>query len=177
MKFAIVCALLAGSAVAHPAMIQPAMAQQSPSREDIIKDLTLKPKGATRGISVEREGETGERNGVVDLYVNFDYNSAQLRADSYTTLNTLAEAFAAPELASARFMVAGHTDSSGQDAYNLALSERRAEAVAAYLVGARGIDRSRLTVTGKGEQEPLDKANPGGAINRRVEIRNLGGGQ
>jgi OmpA-OmpF porin, OOP family len=168
MRIAIACVVLAGLIGAHTAA-----AQQNPTREEIIKGLSSKPKGPMRGLAVEEEGQTGDRAGVIDLYVQFDYNSAQLTPESYTTLNTLAEAFGAPELASAAFIVAGHTDSRGQDAYNLALSERRAQSVANYLVGAKGIDKSRLTIVGKGENEPLDKANTEAAVNRRVEIRNL----
>ncbi len=74
-----------------------------------------------------------------------------------------------PELA---IVIEGHTDSVGDDAYNLDLSERRAGAVVAYLV-ENGIDASRLQAAGKGETEPVaDNATPEGRQqNRRVVVR------
>jgi outer membrane protein OmpA-like peptidoglycan-associated protein len=68
-------------------------------------------------------------------------------------------------------MIEGHTDSVGSDAYNQGLSQRRADAVKAYLV-AQGIDGTRLTASGKGEGSPI--SNNGSATgrqqNRRVEV-------
>lgn len=67
--------------------------------------------------------------------------------------------------------VIGHTDSDGTEEYNLALSERRAGAVADWLA-SRGVDRSRLVVSGRGESEPVapnDSATHK-AANRRVTV-------
>lgn len=68
--------------------------------------------------------------------------------------------------------VMGHTDSTGSDAYNLELSQRRAEAVANYLA-LRGVTRSRIATMGYGEQYPVasNDTAEGRALNRRVEIR------
>lgn len=73
-----------------------------------------------------------------------------------------------PEL---RVQVIGHTDSVGADAYNQGLSERRAQAVARYLE-RNGITNNRITVSGKGESEPVadNSTNEGRAQNRRVEF-------
>jgi outer membrane protein OmpA-like peptidoglycan-associated protein len=68
--------------------------------------------------------------------------------------------------------VMGHTDSTGSDAYNLDLSKRRAESVAAYLT-MKGVSRARLETTGYGEAYPVadNTTVDGRAKNRRVEIR------
>ncbi|WP_423762235.1 OmpA family protein [Burkholderia sp. NLJ2] len=68
--------------------------------------------------------------------------------------------------------VTGFTDTVGSDDYNLALSQRRAESVAAYLK-AHGLKTDKLTVTGRGKADPVaSNATPEGrASNRRVEIR------
>ncbi|WP_241294334.1 OmpA family protein, partial [Burkholderia stabilis] len=68
--------------------------------------------------------------------------------------------------------VTGFTDSVGSDDYNLALSKRRAESVAAYLK-AHGLKTDSMTVTGRGKADPVaSNATPEGrASNRRVEIR------
>ncbi|HEX9085669.1 MAG TPA: OmpA family protein, partial [Gemmatimonadaceae bacterium] len=61
--------------------------------------------------------------------------------------------------------------SKGDDAYNQSLSVRRANAAAAYLA-AQGVDRTRLSATGKGESEPIatNDTDAGQAQNRRVEV-------
>jgi len=66
--------------------------------------------------------------------------------------------------------IEGHTDNVGKDAYNKKLSQRRADAVKAYLV-KKGIDANRLTAIGYGEEKPIaDNATKAGkAENRRVE--------
>ena len=67
--------------------------------------------------------------------------------------------------------VAGHTDSVGTDAYNQALSERRANSVAAYL-GRKGVMQQRMIMVGAGETRPVasNDTDAGRAQNRRVEI-------
>ena len=69
----------------------------------------------------------------------------------------------------------GHTDSVGTDAYNQKLSERRAEAVKAYLVSL-GVPKSRIYTEGKGESMPAadNKTAQGRAKNRRVEVEVVG---
>lgn len=67
--------------------------------------------------------------------------------------------------------VGGHTDSDGDDKKNQTLSQGRAEAVVAYLVG-RGVDRARFTAVGYGESKPIDtnQTTVGKSKNRRVEL-------
>ncbi len=73
--------------------------------------------------------------------------------------------------------IEGHTDSDGEDAYNLELSQRRAAAVKSYLVQAFDIDAVRLEAEGFGETVPAaDNATPEGKQqNRRVELVKIGG--
>ncbi|MNW14674.1 Outer membrane porin F precursor [compost metagenome] len=67
--------------------------------------------------------------------------------------------------------VIGHTDSQGSDAYNQALSERRASSVAEYLI-SQGLAPSKVTSQGRGESEPIadNETDAGRAQNRRVEL-------
>ncbi|UUZ57334.1 OmpA family protein [Massilia sp. H-1] len=69
----------------------------------------------------------------------------------------------------------GHTDAKGSDAYNQALSLRRAEAVKAYLV-SKGVAASRVYTEGKGEGQPVadNKTDAGRAENRRVTVEVVG---
>ena len=89
-------------------------------------------------------------------------------------LDRLGKVMTAPGAGRTRFRIVGHTDASGGDTVNQPLSERRAEAVRAYLIERHGVAPERLEATGMGAREPLDPADPRAAGNRRVEIVNLG---
>ena len=101
--------------------------------------------------------------------LQFDVDSADMTDGSEATLApvvTLLRDY--PQIS---IEITGHTCWLGSDEYNLALSEKRADAVADYLVG-RGIDAKRLFVKGAGESEPLESnlTEAGRRSNRRVEI-------
>ena len=83
-------------------------------------------------------------------------------------MRAFAEAMRRPQLVSMRFRIEGHTDSAGGRAMNLPLSQRRAQAVADYLV-AQGIAQSRLEVQGFGFDRPLPGTPASSGRNRRVE--------
>lgn len=101
--------------------------------------------------------------------VQFESSAATIKATSFALLDQLAEV--ARTCPAARFEIAGHTDSSGGAAANKRLSESRASAVQEYL-SDRGIDSSRLSSAGYGEEQPkVSNDTPAGrAQNRRVEL-------
>jgi outer membrane protein OmpA-like peptidoglycan-associated protein len=104
--------------------------------------------------------------------VNFEFNKATLTRDSEIILGRALSALnASPDL---RVLIVGHTDHVGSAAYNRDLSLRRANSVKSWLVN-RGISAKRLTVAGKGEDEPIDtnETEAGRSNNRRVEFRVL----
>ena len=100
----------------------------------------------------------------------FDVNSDRIRPESTPALTEILTTLT--EHADLRLVIEGHTDSSGDDAQNLALSERRAGSVVAYLT-QQGIAAARLSAEGKGETTPTaDNATvEGRQQNRRVVIR------
>ena len=102
--------------------------------------------------------------------VNFEFDSAKLTSDSIAKLDTAVAIL--KRNADDKIEIAGHTDSQGNDAYNMGLSERRAQAVADYLV-AHGANASNLAVKGYGETQPVadNATKEGRAANRRVELR------
>ena len=109
---------------------------------------------------------------IVTHGINFDYNKAIIRPESMGTLNMIVQVMKEnPDL---KFEVGGHTDSDGDDNYNLQLSQQRAAAVRTQLVNL-GIDASRLTAKGYGESKPITDNNTpeGKANNRRVEFVKL----
>jgi outer membrane protein OmpA-like peptidoglycan-associated protein len=101
--------------------------------------------------------------------VLFDFDSAKIRPDAERTLAEVAEVVKSYKARPVR--VEGHTDSVASDDYNLKLSERRAEAVRAWLAG-RGADKARLTTKGHGEGRPVadNGTAEGRQKNRRVEV-------
>jgi OOP family OmpA-OmpF porin len=111
--------------------------------------------GCTRKGSITLEG------------VTFEFNSAVLTPDSRTVLDTVATDLKKyPRL---RIELQGHTDSAGADAYNLKLSQQRADSVRTYLVD-QGVPDTRLVARGYGESQPIEdnKTEAGRALNRRV---------
>jgi len=110
--------------------------------------------------------------GKLDVAVLFAYNSDQLLPESIPILTKLGQALASDELKAGKFLINGHTDARGGRGYNLALSQRRALAVRAFLIKNFGIDAARLTAIGFGQEHPRNLQDPFAAENRRVQIVN-----
>ncbi len=110
----------------------------------------------------------------IALDIRFATGSDHLTDDARDTIGRIGAALKSSQLSNFRFRVEGHTDSTGNPAANLTLSQRRAEAVKAYLVSNEGVEASRLETVGKGSSEPLDTEHPASGVNRRVQIVNLG---
>ena len=102
--------------------------------------------------------------------VRFKLNSAELTDEDKATLDEVAETLTRLKFVSGT--VVGHTDSSGSEEYNQALSERRAQSVATYLEG-KGIATGRLAASGAGESDPIadNSTAEGRAQNRRVVLK------
>jgi outer membrane protein OmpA-like peptidoglycan-associated protein len=132
---------------------------------------------AVEKLKSELGATESDRGTVVSLPgdVTFDFDKATIRTDAQPTLDRLAQLIAAG--GGGDIAIEGHTDAKGDDAYNKRLSEQRAEAVKAYLVG-KGVDAARLKSIGLGELRPVapniktdgtdDEA--GRQKNRRVEV-------
>ena len=104
--------------------------------------------------------------------VNFKFDSSAIEPASVTILDQAVAALAKVDVA---VRIEGHTDSTGTDAYNQKLSERRALAVHAYMT-AHGVAAARLSTVGRGESQPVasnDNAD-GRFQNRRVEFHVAG---
>ena len=109
----------------------------------------------------------------IDLEINFDYNSADISAKSLASVQALGRALSNPELKGSTFVVAGHTDAAGGEAYNQDLSERRADSIKRYLVGKFGIAGTDLVTVGYGKTKLKDPVNPLAEVNRRVQVANM----
>lgn len=100
----------------------------------------------------------------------FEFNSTKIAEDNYAGLNVVADFLKENENITVR--VEGHTDSVGTKAYNQGLSERRANAVADYLI-AKGVSVNQVSTKGYGFSKPVasNKTAAGRAKNRRTELK------
>ncbi|MCH8070990.1 MAG: OmpA family protein [Proteobacteria bacterium] len=119
------------------------------------------------GVSVTRIGDNITLN--MPGNVTFATNSSDLSPAFFDVLSSVSKVLA--EFDQTVVEVAGHTDSSGSEAYNQSLSERRASSVAHYLQ-SQGIINERLLTVGLGESMPVadNSLSSGKQLNRRVEI-------
>ncbi len=153
-------------ATAHP--------EVSSSEEDrIIEELAGK---ALRGLSRPeraRLADSVENRPKIDLEINFGFNAADTSPAVRPILTELGRAMTSPELAGAKFLVAGHTDAKGGDAYNQKLSEKRAKAVKQFLTANFGLKEDQLVVVGYGEERLKNAEQPFADENRRVQVVNI----
>jgi outer membrane protein OmpA-like peptidoglycan-associated protein len=159
------------------ASLAPAHADPAYSADNVVQ-IFLKQKGALlgqkRSLCVGTAEDCKKREAAeapppvqFDLLANFEFNSDQLTQAAKENLDQFARAIKDPRLAGSKFEIDGHTDAVGPEEYNLGLSERRADAVVAYLA-SEGIDKSLLMAKGFGKAKPR-VANPYSPENRRVE--------
>ena len=168
-----------------------AQATATPSAEQMIEQLKAQPAapaaapgqpGAprTRGLRnlaveaapADATSQAPAAKPSLSLLIQFDFNSARVKAESQPSLANLAQALQSKELSASKFAVEGHTDGTGRAEYNLRLSQQRSEAVRDFLV-VRGVERARLVPSGKGASELANASDPAAAENRRVRIVNL----
>jgi outer membrane protein OmpA-like peptidoglycan-associated protein len=119
------------------------------------------------GATVARVGEGVDVTLASELL--FDANSDVLSEQARTNLTTLAQSL--QKYPNTNVMIVGHTDSTGSDSQNMAMSERRAAATANYLA-AQGVSRTRMRSVGRGATEPAapNDNEADRQRNRRVEL-------
>ncbi|WP_454631262.1 OmpA family protein [Bradyrhizobium cenepequi] len=130
----------------------------------------------TRSLSLGERQEIAELAATkpqINLEIQFDFNSAEISQSSSQAVQELGKALSNPGLKGSTFVVAGHTDAVGSDAYNQELSERRADTIKKYLVERYGIIGSNLVTVGYGESKPKDPSAPLDPANRRVQVVNM----
>lgn len=130
----------------------------------------------TRSLSLGERAEIAEISATklnIDMDIQFDYNSARISETSLPTAQKLGEALSNSVFRGSTFVVAGHTDAIGGNAYNQDLSERRADAIKQYLTENYGIVGANLVTVGYGKTQLKDPSEPAAAVNRRVQVVNL----
>ena len=166
MRATLLLGLGVAFALTTPAFADPAY--KANAIVDFFKQSADK-NGKTRGICFEDEATCNKDAAPkrFDLMVNFEFDSDRLTPSAKQNLDEFAAALRDPTLRTKKFAIDGFTDATGTEVYNKGLSERRAEAVAAYL-GQQGISREMLVAKGFGPSKPR-VADPYDAANRRVE--------
>jgi outer membrane protein OmpA-like peptidoglycan-associated protein len=131
---------------------------------------------ATRSLSVtEREeiATIAKDKPNIDLEITFNYNSADISAKSMPSVQALGRALTSPDLKGSTFVVAGHTDAAGSEAYNQDLSERRADSIKRYLIEKYNMPAADLVTVGYGKSKLKDPSQPIAEVNRRVQVVNM----
>ena len=131
------------------------------------QESKLRQQLQNTGVSVTREGDRIFLN--MPGNVTFLVDSSDINAGFYDVLNSVA--LVLKEYDKTIINITGHTDSTGSDSYNQALSERRAASVGGYLT-SQGIDPVRIATDGMGESMPVasNETPEGRQTNRRVEL-------
>lgn len=147
------------------------------TKEQVVDLLSpSKPVYKTRGLRLhkaETQSQAPEQAGgprALSLEVYFEFNSAELSSEAMAQLAPVGEALQAKELETLSFTFEGHTDASGSDAYNLSLSERRAQSVKDFFIQSYRLEPSRVNSVGRGESQLIEGVDANSPVNRRVAI-------
>jgi len=127
-----------------------------------VKPETISSDGTTL--------DNGKSLPSIDLEILFDYDSDDIRGDQYQKLIELSNTLKSPDFKSYKFALLGHSDAKGAAAYNIDLSNRRAQSVSTFLSNITGISNAQFVHTGLGSQKLKTPSDPFGEKNRRVQL-------
>ena len=150
------------------------MSSMEETETEVVEETMAEPEAlrprVTRGkISIPDPSQMVGATETLQGVFYFDYDQAIVKRGGHSELNKHAEVLANDSML--RVRIEGHADERGTREYNLALGERRANAVRAYLV-AQGVSRSQVEVISYGEEKPMNAGHSESswAQNRRVEV-------
>ncbi len=183
LRFAAVAALVLGAAFAQAQTVMVYEDGKLPSAQDVADILS---RGASENIKLRGQAPQGGRSpfamleqtptktvseaSAVSVPVHFEFDSSVLSPKAKQQLDVIAEGIRLTE-GTVKVVIEGHTDAKGRVSYNESLSYRRAASVRAYLVSAKKLPVTLMTVEGKGPHKLLNKADPFSGANRRVQFR------
>lgn len=131
------------------------------------QDAELRQRLQNTGVSVNRQGDRIQL--VMPSNITFDTNSSDIKPGFYDVLNSVG--LVLKKYDKTIINITGYTDSTGNDAYNQGLSQRRAQSVGQYLV-SQGINATRVATQGMGKSQPVasNDTPQGRQQNRRVQV-------
>ena len=132
-------------------------------------------KSKADGIALKRPPVSPQLRRLPHINVDIQFNpdTPVIRPESYRTLGRIADALYNPALMSSTFLIVGRTEATGRRDINLALSQRRAEAIRDALVMTFKISPKRILAVGLGEEQLQDADHPKAAVNQQAEIVTL----
>jgi OOP family OmpA-OmpF porin len=139
------------------------------SDKDGVPDNLDKCPNTRKGAKVDKDGCEIIECKSMTLSITFDTGKSEIKPKHFDELKMVADKLV--NFSKATTVIEGHTDNVGSAAANAKLSQRRADAVRAYIVNTYGIDGSRISAKGYGQTKPIDsnKTEEGRKNNRRVE--------
>jgi outer membrane protein OmpA-like peptidoglycan-associated protein len=170
----------------------PALAQNAPTRDDIVakldkyqSDLELdvpalrqqvtersKMRGKNEPTPQKRPAIAPDINKLPAFNVDivFDVDTPIVQPESYQTVGRIADAMVYSSLLPYNFLVVGHIEANGRREANAILSQRRADAIREILVNTFKISAKRIQSVGLGEEQLLDSARPTAPVNNQIQI-------
>ena len=145
----------------------------TPEQSKFVETLKTKTAGSVAPEEREKLALLAKDKPSIDININFDFNSDKIGPAAAQAVKEMAKALSNPQLTGNTFVIAGHTDGKGGDAYNQNLSERRSEAVKRYLVEIYKIPARNLVAVGYGKTMLKNSGDPFAAENRRVQVVNM----
>jgi outer membrane protein OmpA-like peptidoglycan-associated protein len=146
---------------------------QPPEQAKFVDSLKKKPADSLAPDERQRLATLAKDMPTFDVRINFEFNSDSIGPGAAQAITEVGKALTSSQLAGNTFVIAGHTDGKGSDAYNQRLSERRAQAVKSYLVEKYNIPPETLLAVGYGKTMLKNANNPFAPENRRVQIVNM----
>jgi OmpA-OmpF porin, OOP family len=110
----------------------------------------------------------------VAVEISFDEDAAVVRPESYRMLGRIADTLGDPSLLGYKFLIVGHTISTGRRENNMTLSQRRADVIREVLINTFKISPKRLVTIGLGEEQMLDANRPAAPVNQSLQVATLG---
>lgn len=110
----------------------------------------------------------------VSADIQFDEDAAVVRPESYRMLGRIADTLYHPSLLGSKFLIVGHTLSTGKRDYNLTLSQRRADVIRDVMISTFKISPKRLLAIGLGEEQMLDNLHPSAPVNAQFQLIAVG---
>jgi outer membrane protein OmpA-like peptidoglycan-associated protein len=145
----------------------------TPEQANFLDAVKKKPASSMAPEERQKLAVLAKDKPSIDVSINFDFNSDKIGPTAAQAVKEVGKALSNSRITGNTFVIAGHTDGKGSDAYNQDLSERRAEEVKRYLMEQYKIPAPNLLTVGYGKTMLKNASNPFAAENRRVQIVNM----